>query len=43
MSVSIQLPDGSVRQFAGKRVTVREVAESISRGLAKKAIAGQVD
>ncbi|MFD1395794.1 threonine--tRNA ligase, partial [Kroppenstedtia eburnea] len=43
MSVSIQLPDGSVRQFAGKKVTVREVAESISRGLAKKAIAGQVD
>ncbi|EGK06946.1 threonine--tRNA ligase, partial [Desmospora sp. 8437] len=43
MSVSIQLPDGSVRQFEGKRVTVREVAESISRGLAKKAIAGQVD
>ncbi|PTX63185.1 threonyl-tRNA synthetase [Melghirimyces profundicolus] len=42
MGVAVKLPDGSVREYE-KKVTVREVAESISRGLAKKAIAGQVD
>jgi threonyl-tRNA synthetase len=40
--ISIQLPDGSKRQF-DHPVTVAEVASSIGPGLAKAAIAGKVD
>jgi threonyl-tRNA synthetase len=40
--VSVQLPDGSKRDFAGP-VTVAEVAASIGAGLAKAALAGRVD
>jgi len=39
--VSIQLPDGSKREFASP-VTVAEVAASIGAGLAKAAIAGRI-
>ena len=39
--VTIQLPDGSKREFPGP-VTVAEVAASIGTGLAKAAIAGRV-
>ena len=39
--VSIQLPDGSKREFPGP-VTVAEVAASIGTGLAKAALAGRV-
>ncbi len=39
--VSIQLPDGSKRDFPGP-VTVAEVAASIGAGLAKAALAGRV-
>ncbi len=39
--VSIQLPDGSKRQYPGP-VTVAEVAQSIGSGLAKAAIAGRI-
>jgi threonyl-tRNA synthetase len=39
--VSIQLPDGSKRQFDGP-VTVAEVAASIGPGLAKAALAGRI-
>jgi threonyl-tRNA synthetase len=39
--ISIQLPDGSVRQFEGP-VTVADVAASIGSGLAKAALAGRV-
>ena len=39
--VSIQLPDGSLREFPGP-VTVAEVAASIGPGLAKAALAGRV-
>lgn len=39
--VSIQLPDGSKREFPGP-VTVNEVAASIGAGLAKAALAGRV-
>jgi len=39
--VSIELPDGSRREFSGP-VTVAEVAASIGAGLAKAAIAGRV-
>jgi threonyl-tRNA synthetase len=39
--ISIQLPDGSKRQFPGP-VTVAEVAASIGAGLAKAALAGRV-
>ncbi|MFC4075730.1 threonine--tRNA ligase [Salinithrix halophila] len=42
MSVAIQLPDGSRREYHTS-VTVKDVAESISRGLAKKAVAGVVN
>src|ERR1700741_1203434 len=38
--VSIQLPDGSKREF-GAPVTVADVAASIGAGLAKAAIAGR--
>lgn len=40
--ISIQLPDGSVREFAAP-VTVGEVAASIGAGLAKAALGGRVD
>lgn len=40
--VDITLPDGSVRQFDGA-VTGREIAENISKSLAKKALAVKVD
>ncbi|HNS85641.1 MAG TPA: threonine--tRNA ligase [Parvularculaceae bacterium] len=40
--VAITLPDGSVRQFDGA-VTGTNIAESISKSLAKKAIAMRVD
>ena len=39
--VSIQLPDGSRREFPGP-VTVAEVAEAIGPGLAKAALAGRI-
>jgi len=39
---TIQLPDGSERRFDGP-VTVREVAEAIGPGLARAALAGEVD
>ncbi len=39
--ISIQLPDGSQRQFPGP-VTVAEVAASIGAGLAKAALGGRV-
>ena len=39
--ISIQLPDGSKRQFDAP-VTVAEVAASIGAGLAKAALAGRV-
>jgi threonyl-tRNA synthetase len=39
--VSIELPDGSRKEFAGP-VTVAEVAASIGAGLAKAALAGRV-
>jgi len=40
--VAITLPDGSVRQFDGA-VTGTDIAESISKSLAKKAIAMRID
>jgi len=40
--ISIQLPDGSKREYPGP-VTVAEVAASIGAGLAKAALAGRVD
>ncbi len=40
--VAITLPDGAVRQFDGS-VTGADVAESISKSLAKKAIAVRID
>ena len=40
--ISIQLPDGSKREFPGP-VTVAEVAASIGAGLAKNTVAGKVD
>ncbi len=42
MSVAVKLPDGSVRKY-DQPVSVAEVAASISRGLAKRAIAGKVN
>ncbi|WP_286741862.1 TGS domain-containing protein, partial [Aquabacterium sp. UBA2148] len=39
--ISIQLPDGSKREFP-QPVTVAEVAASIGTGLAKAALAGRV-
>ncbi|RYG97805.1 MAG: threonine--tRNA ligase [Alphaproteobacteria bacterium] len=39
--ISIQLPDGSKREFPGP-VTIAEVAASIGTGLAKAALAGRV-
>ncbi len=42
MSVAVNLPDGSVRKYQ-QQVTVGEIAESISKSLLKKAIAGKVN
>lgn len=42
MSVNITLPDGSVRTY-GETITPLAVAEDISKGLAKAAIAAKVD
>ncbi|SFX76978.1 threonyl-tRNA synthetase [Thermoactinomyces sp. DSM 45891] len=42
MSISVRLPDGSVREY-DQAVSVLDVASSISNGLAKKAIAGVID
>ncbi|NBX86824.1 MAG: threonine--tRNA ligase [Proteobacteria bacterium] len=39
----ITLPDGSVREFAGESVTGMEIAASIGAGLAKAAVAIEVD
>jgi threonyl-tRNA synthetase len=41
-SISITLPDGSVRQYPGP-VSIFEIASSIGAGLAKAALAGKVD
>jgi threonyl-tRNA synthetase len=41
-SISITLPDGSVRQYPGP-VTILEIAASIGAGLAKAALAGKVN
>jgi threonyl-tRNA synthetase len=43
LSVAIKLPDGSVREFEQDQVTVADVAQSISKGLYKKAVAGMID
>lgn len=40
--LQVQLPDGSSRDFSGS-VTIREVAEAIGPGLAKAAVAAEVD
>ena len=40
--ISVQLPDGSKREFDGP-VSVAEVAASIGPGLAKAALAGKID
>ncbi|GIO31480.1 MULTISPECIES: threonine--tRNA ligase [Paenibacillus] len=42
MSVSIKLPDGSVREYA-EGSTIEDVAASISSGLKKNAAAGKMD
>jgi threonyl-tRNA synthetase len=42
MKMEVKLPDGSVREYDGQ-VTVRDVAESISKSLLKKAVAGKID
>ncbi|KPC69267.1 threonine--tRNA ligase [Thermoactinomyces vulgaris] len=42
MSVSVKLPDGSIKEFE-KSVSVSDIAESISKGLLKKAVAGSVN
>jgi threonyl-tRNA synthetase len=42
LMISVQLPDGSKRQF-DRPVTVAEVAASIGPGLAKAALAGRID
>lgn len=42
MNVHMKMPNGAVREYP-RGVTVREVAESISPGLAKQAVAGKLD
>ncbi|MCS1351571.1 threonine--tRNA ligase [Mechercharimyces sp. CAU 1602] len=42
MSVAVKLPDGSVKEYTDP-VSVIEVATSISKSLAKKAVAGKVN
>ena len=43
MAIQITLPDGAVRTYEGDVVTPAEVAASISKGLAKAALAAKVD
>jgi len=40
--IKITLKDGSVREY-NERITIKEVAESISAGLARVALAGEVN
>lgn len=40
--IQITLPDGSVRALP-KGVTLQSIAESISKGLAREAVAGKLD
>ena len=40
--IKITFPDGAVKEFP-KGITVKEIAESISKSLAKKALAGKVN
>lgn len=42
MSWIVRLPDGSEKSYE-EQVSIKEVAESISRSLAKKAVAGEID
>ncbi len=42
MSIAITLPDGTVKEYQ-KGTTARQIAESISAGLGKNAVAGKVD
>lgn len=42
MSIAITLPDGTVKEFQ-KGTDVKQIAESISAGLGKNAVAGKVD
>jgi threonyl-tRNA synthetase len=42
MAVQVKLPDGAVREFANG-TTIEQIAESISSGLKKNAIAGKVN
>jgi len=42
MSVKVKLPDGAVREYA-PGTTIEQVAESISAGLKKNALAGKAD
>jgi threonyl-tRNA synthetase len=42
MDVVVKLPDGSMRQYDGT-ISVKQVAESISKSLAKRAVAGSLD
>lgn len=42
MSLAVKLPDGSERVY-DQAVSVQDVAESISKGLLKKAVAGEVN
>lgn len=43
MGIVVKLPDGSVREFEQSSVSVNDVAVSISKGLAKKAVAGEIN
>ena len=42
MAIKVTLPDGSIKEFEGN-VTCLQVAESISQGLARNAVAAEVD
>ena len=42
MAIKVTLPDGSIKEFEGN-VTCLQVAESISAGLARNAVAAEVD
>jgi threonyl-tRNA synthetase len=42
MAVQVKLPDGAIREFANG-TTIEQIAESISSGLKKNAIAGKVN
>ena len=42
MGVSVTFPDGSIRQYE-QSVTVGDIANSISRSLSKKAVAGKIN